>query len=192
MAPLNTLWTVGHSTRSITEFIALLQHYRLETLVDVRRFPGSRRLPQFGQAQLEASLGSAGINYQSMKELGGRRRPDKDSVNIAWRNTGFRGYADYMSCPDFQRGLDNLCAIAAQSRTVIMCAEVLWWRCHRSMIADAVMVRGIKVIHIRDVEHRQEHPYTQPARLYHGHLSYQSNLGMPLNQRTRQQEHRPH
>lgn len=185
-----TIWTIGHSTRPIDDFIALLRHYQLEALVDVRRFPGSRRNPQFGRDQLEESLVAADISYYRLEELGGRRRPAPDSPNTSWRNSSFRGYADYMDRDEFSQGLDQVCAIAEKCRTAIMCAELLWWRCHRSMIADALMVRGINVIHIQDATHQQKHPYTQPARLYHGHLSYQAK-GIPLNKRASEQRTQP-
>lgn len=190
--PGGTIWTIGHSTRSISEFITLLHYYQLEALVDVRRFPGSRRHPQFGRDQLKASLTAAGINYHSLEELGGRRRSAPDSPNTSWRNPSFRGYADYMSSKEFALGMEKLCSIAEEFRTVIMCAELLWWRCHRSMIADALMVRGITVIHIQDTAHALEHPFTQPARLYKGHLSYRANQGLLLNKRALTQESRPH
>lgn len=179
----NTIWTVGHSTRTIAEFIELLRHYGLTAVVDVRRYPGSRRNPQFGREQLKTSLAKAGIDYYIIEELGGRRRPAQDSENTSWRNLQFRGYADHMAGSEFHEGLQQLCDIASRSRTAIMCAELLWWRCHRSMIADALMVRGIKVIHIQDENHSQEHPYTQPARLYRGELSYVYNKGPALSNR---------
>src|SRR5690554_7305635 len=123
MAQPQTIWTLGHSTRSIEDFIALLRHYRIEALADVRRFPGSRRLPQFGQQALRDSLQAAGIHYQLLTELGGRRRPSADSPNTAWRNTSFRGYADHVASAEFARGLARLQELAARHRTAMMCAE---------------------------------------------------------------------
>lgn len=188
MAQPQTIWTLGHSTRSIEDFIALLRHYRIEVLADVRRFPGSRRLPQFGQQALRDSLQAAGIHYQLLTELGGRRRPSADSPNTAWRNTSFRGYADHVASAEFARGLARLQELAARHRTAMMCAEVLWWRCHRSIISDVLMAAGVQVLHIQDEQHWEEHPYTRPARLYHGELTYEAGRGEPLNAREREQQ----
>lgn len=182
-----TVWTIGHSTRSIEEFIAVLQHYRIEAVADVRRFPGSRRLPQFGTTALQASLASHGIAYELITELGGRRRPAADSVNIAWRNTSFRGYADHVASDEFHVGLERLCDLATRYRTTMMCAEVLWWRCHRSLVSDVLKVAGTRVVHIQDEKHSTEHPFTRPARLYQGALTYDSTRGEPLNEKERSQ-----
>lgn len=187
MAQPDTIWTIGHSTRSIDEFIAVLEHYRIEAVADVRRFPGSRRLPQFGQEALRDSLSQCGTDYQLITELGGRRKPRADSVNIAWRNTSFRGYADHIASPEFAQGLQRLKQLAARRRTAIMCAEVLWWRCHRSLVSDVLMVEGIRVMHIQDERHIEEHPYTRPARLYQGQLTYNATQGEPLNAKEQSQ-----
>ncbi|SES27154.1 DUF488 domain-containing protein [Halopseudomonas bauzanensis] len=187
MAQAETIWTIGHSTRSIEEFIALLHHYRIEAIADVRRFPGSRRLPQFGQEALRASLNEAGIDYQLITELGGRRRAAADSVNVAWRNASFRGYADHTASREFAIGLERLQQLAVRRRTSMMCAEVLWWRCHRSLVSDVLMVGGTRVMHIQDEQHCDEHPYTSPARLYQGRLTYDATRGEPLNARERSQ-----
>src|SRR4051794_40103309 len=130
------IWTIGHSTRSIEEFIGLLQANQIQTLVDVLRFPGSRRHPQFGQAQLSAALARVDIEYWHFPELGGRRTARSDSPNTAWRNAAFRGYADYMSTGAFPAAIDRLLRLAETRRTAILCAEALWWQCHRSLIAD--------------------------------------------------------
>ncbi len=175
MAPL-TIWTVGHSTRTIEEFIALLRGHQIEILVDVRHFPGSRRLPHFNKAELARSLTQAGIRYEHLVELGGRRRVRPDSHNLMWRNASFRGYADYMETPPFQKGLERLLKIAGEGRTAIMCSEALWWRCHRSMIADALKADGVRVLHIISPQKTQEHPYTAAARIVDGRLSYESPL----------------
>ena len=167
-----TIWTIGHSTRSIDEFLELLQAYRIETIADVRSFPGSRKYPHFGQQALAASLGAHGIGYVWFPALGGRRRPSPDSPNTAWRNTAFRGYADYMASAAFAQALTQLCDLARGSRTALMCAEAVWWRCHRSLIADALCARGIEVVHILDARHSTPHPMTQPARIVDGRLSY--------------------
>jgi uncharacterized protein (DUF488 family) len=187
MAQAETIWTIGHSTRSIEEFIALLHHYRIEAIADVRRFPGSRRLPQFGQEALRASLNEAGIDYQLITELGGRRRAAADSVNVAWRNASFRGYADHTASREFAIGLERLQQLAVRRRTSMMCAEVLWWRCHRSLVSDVLMVGGTRVMHIQDEQHCDEHPYTRPARLYQGRLTYDATRGEPLNAKERSQ-----
>lgn len=187
MAQAETIWTIGHSTRAIEDFIALLHHYRIEAIADVRRFPGSRRLPQFGQEALRASLNEAGIEYQLITELGGRRRAAADSVNVAWRNASFRGYADHTASREFAVGLERLQQLAARRRTSMMCAEVLWWRCHRSLVSDVLMVSGTRVMHIQDEQHIEEHPFTRPARLYQGRLIYDATWGEPLNARERSQ-----
>ena len=166
------IWTIGHSTRAIEDFIALLDEYRIQTIVDVRSFPGSRKYPQFGKEALALTLAEHAIGYHWLGALGGRRRMLPDSPNTAWRNASFRGYADYMASPEFAQALAHLQELANKTRTAIMCAEVLWWRCHRSMIADALCVRGVKVMHILDATHEVPHPMTSPARIVDGKLSY--------------------
>jgi uncharacterized protein (DUF488 family) len=167
-----SLCTIGHSTRQIEPFIELLHWQSIEFLVDVRRFPGSRKHPQFNSRPLEQSLAQAGIGYRSAPDLGGRRTARRDSRNTAWRNASFRGYADYMETPDFAAALDRLIAEARQCRTVIMCAEAVWWQCHRSLIADALKARGVEVLHILDGPKVTEHPYTAAARVVDGRLDY--------------------
>lgn len=169
---VSTIWTIGHSTRALDAFLGLLAGHRLAAVADVRRFPGSRRYPQYAQAALGAALAAQGIAYRWLPALGGRRRPLPDSLNTAWRNASFRGYADYMGTPEFSRGLDELLDLAGRSRTTLMCAEATWWRCHRALIADELCVRGIEVVHILDAGHTAIHPYTAPARIVHGRLSY--------------------
>ncbi|HEX3913440.1 MAG TPA: DUF488 domain-containing protein [Steroidobacteraceae bacterium] len=167
-----TIWTIGHSTRPIEEFLDLLGEARINVVADVRSFPGSRKYPQYGKEALEATLAARQIGYQWLQALGGRRRASPDSPNTAWRNASFRGYADYMSGPEFERGLGELLKVASQARTAIMCAEAVWWRCHRSMIADALCARGIEAVHILDAKHSVVHPMTAPARIVHGELTY--------------------
>lgn len=168
-----TLWTLGHSIRSAAELVETLHAYGIETLVDVRRFPGSRRHPQFSAEALGATLAEAGIEYLLWGEaLGGRRRPRPDSPNTVWRNQSFQGYADYMDTPAFAVALDRLWALAGQRRTAIMCAELLWFRCHRALIADALKARGARVWHIFDAAAVTEHPYTSAARVVDGWLTY--------------------
>ena len=166
------IWTIGHSTRPLNEFLDLLAHYRLEAVADVRRFPGSRRSPQYASAVLATSLAARGITYHWLPGLGGRRRPRPDSPNIAWRNVSFRGYADHMASAEFADGLTALLEVAAHARTALMCAEAVWWRCHRALIADVLRARGFDVVHILDSKHTVVHPYTSPARIVAGRLSY--------------------
>jgi uncharacterized protein (DUF488 family) len=167
-----TVWTIGHSTRDLDVFLGVLARYDIRAIADVRSFPGSRRFPQFGRLDLSASLACQGIDYQWLPALGGRRRPLRGSPNVAWRNESFRGYADYMSGSGFAQGIEQLLAIMASARCAIMCSEALWWRCHRSMIADALCARGIEVLHILDLEHTVSHPMTAPARIVDGKLTY--------------------
>ena len=177
--PMNALsiWTIGHSTRTIEEFVGILRHYQIEILVDVRHFPGSRRLPHFNKGVLHDALVAAGIRYEHLVELGGRRPVRSDSHNVAWRNASFRGYADYMETEAFQDGVEHLLGIARAGRTAIMCSEAVWWRCHRSMIADYLKARGCQVFHILSMSKVQSHPYTSAATLVDGQLSYAGVLG---------------
>jgi uncharacterized protein (DUF488 family) len=166
-------WTIGHSTRTFDEFVELLHENQIETLVDVRHFPGSRRFPHFNKPDLAHALPKAGIRYEHLIELGGRRPAKPDSHNLQWRNASFRGYADYMETQPFCDGLNRLLQIAQTSRTAIMCSEAVWWRCHRSMIADALKAKGVRVLHIMGPGKTQEHPYTSAARIVNGQLSYE-------------------
>ncbi|MGB5938942.1 MAG: DUF488 domain-containing protein, partial [Rhodanobacter sp.] len=164
--------TIGHSTRTLEEFLGLLVEYRIEAIADVRRFPGSRRHPHFASDALAATLPAHGIAYRWMPRLGGRRKVQPDSPNTAWRNASFQGYADYTATAEFAEGLTELLALAASQRTALMCAEAVWWRCHRSIIADVLKLRGVEVIHLIDATHTTVHPYTSPARIVDGKLSY--------------------
>src|SRR5574338_1368942 len=143
------VWTIGHSTRSIEELLTVLAAHDIEAIIDVRRFPGSRRLPQYQTAALEGALARAGVSYQWIPALGGRRRPDPASPNDAWRHAAFRAYADHVATEEFALGLFELLMIAQGLRSAIMCAEVLWWRCHRRLIADVLTSLGVEVRHIR-------------------------------------------
>jgi uncharacterized protein (DUF488 family) len=172
-----TIWTIGHSTRPMQTFLDLLSQYGLQGIADVRRFPDSRRHPQFSSVTLPATLARHGIAYHWFAALGGRRRPRPDSPNIAWRNASFRGYADYMSSAEFARGLSELLDFGVRQRTALMCAEAVWWRCHRALIADLLSSRGIEVIHVLDGRHAVVHPYTSAARIVRGELSYQLPAG---------------
>ena len=170
------IWTIGHSTRSADEFDEILRAHNIQVLVDVRSFPGSRRYPQFNKAELERTLDSLGIRYVHLPELGGRRRPSPHSRNTAWRNSSFRAYADHMESQEFQKGIKELLELGRDKRTSVMCAEALWWRCHRSLIADFLKALGIDVIHILDAKHTETHPYTSAARIIKGRLSYEGLL----------------
>jgi len=179
MFNLIEVWTVGHSTRSSDEFTAILSHQKIKVLVDVRSFPGSRRYPQFNKTSLAESLPRIGIVYVHLPLLGGRRKPHADSKNTAWKNASFRAYADYMDTEDYRQGIKELVEIARQDRTAIMCAEAVWWRCHRSLIADYLKAQGLLVTHIIDSTHTQPHPYTSAARIVEGELSYEGLLREP-------------
>jgi uncharacterized protein (DUF488 family) len=167
-----TVWTVGHSTRPLSDFLEVLAAYGIELVADVRRFPGSRSQPQYQQPALEATLHRAGIGYAWLPNLGGRRRPAPDSPNITWRHPAFRGYADHLAGEEFAAGLFELLALAWGLQTAVMCAEVLWWRCHRRMIADVLVSLGGRVIHIMDAKTAQTHRLGAPAHLVRGVLSY--------------------
>jgi uncharacterized protein (DUF488 family) len=169
---MTELWTVGHSTRAQAELTGLLEQNGVRTLVDVRRYPASRRHPQFNREALERSLPAAGIDYVWTPELGGRRAPRKDSANTAWRNAGFRGYADYMETGAFQGAIDALLQRARDGRTAIMCAEQAWQQCHRGLISDYLKARGVEVTHIVDPGRIEPHPWTAAARIVDGRLSY--------------------
>jgi len=167
------IWTIGHSTRAIDVFISLLEEHGVRLLADVRSLPGSSRYPQFNREALADSLGKAGIRYEHFPELGGRRKAKPESKNTAWRNASFRGYADYMETEEFSKGVRRLLDLAADvGPPVIMCAEAVWWRCHRSLVADYLKADGIEVIHILDVNKTGPHPYTSAARIVNGELSY--------------------
>lgn len=170
--PSLTIWTIGHSTRSREEFLALLRGEDIQLLVDVRRFPGSRKYPHFNEEELTTTLAEAGIGYRLMQDLGGRRKPRPESPNTAWRNASFRAYADYMEMSEFQAAIDELLREAAARRTAIMCSEAVWWRCHRSLIADYLKVRGVQVLHILSPTKTEPHPYTSAASIVAGQLSY--------------------
>jgi uncharacterized protein (DUF488 family) len=167
-----TVWTVGHSTRPWADFLALLRAYRIGTLADVRRFPGSRRYPWFAGQSLARELPAIGIGYLWLPQLGGRRKVQPDSPNGGWRNASFQGYADHIGSAEFAEGLAALLELAASQRAAVMCAEAVWWRCHRALIADVLKLRGIEVVHILDASHAQPHPYTAPARIIDGRLLY--------------------
>jgi len=165
------VYTIGHSTRELNDFIALLEREHIEHLADVRSFPGSRRYPQFGREALAASLAARDIRYSHHVALGGRRHARADSPNGAWRNESFRGYADYMVTPEFAAALDELVDAASRERTAIMCAEAVPWRCHRSLVSDALVARGVDVRHILDAR-TDPHRMTSFAIVKDGVLCY--------------------
>ena len=169
------IWTIGHSTRSIDDFISLLKKNEIKLLADVRSLPGSKRYPQFNREALAESLNAHGIRYEHFPELGGRRKPNADSRNTAWRNASFRGYADYMETEQFQNGVERLLGLAREvGPAAIMCAEAVWWRCHRALISDYLKTRGIEVMHILDANKVEPHPFTSAGHIVDGSLSYAS------------------
>ena len=160
---LNRIYTIGHSTRSLDELVALLAEHGVTRLADVRRHPGSRRHPHFSRESLEVSLPGHGIDYHHFEDLGGRRRPAKDSRNAAWENDQFRGYADYMSTPEFRAAVDRL--LASERDTAVMCAEAVPWRCHRNLLSDDLVRRGIEVLHIVGPRSANPHKLSKMARI---------------------------
>jgi uncharacterized protein (DUF488 family) len=172
---ISRIWTIGHSTRPIDIFISLLDENGIKLVADVRSLPGSKRYPQFNREMLARSLTEHGIRYEHFPELGGRRKATKDSRNTAWRNASFRGYADHMETEEFHKGVERLVDLAVESGpAAIMCAEAVWWRCHRALISDYLKVRDIDVIHILDASKSEPHPFTSAAHVADGTLSYSS------------------
>jgi uncharacterized protein (DUF488 family) len=170
---LTRLYTIGHSTRPLEDLIETLQAHEIKTLVDIRAFPMSRRLPQFNRESLEVSLSSAGIRYVWMKTLGGyRKKIREDSPNIALRNTTFRNYADYMLTGEFEAAITELLALADKSRTAYMCAERVYFRCHRMFVSDWLVAHGQEVMHIDDTGSARPHRLTAEARIFEGKLIY--------------------
>jgi uncharacterized protein (DUF488 family) len=169
----SAIWTVGHSNRSLDELIGLLTDQAISLLADVRRFPGSKRQPQFGRDSLEAVLRQAGIGYRHFEALGGRRSHSReDSPNTAWRSESFNAYADHMQTAEFQAALAELMALAASTPTAILCAEAVPWRCHRQLIADALVAQGWDVRHILGVRRIRPHRLTEFAKVVEGHVTY--------------------
>jgi uncharacterized protein (DUF488 family) len=168
-----TLWTIGHSIRPWDAFLAMLQEAGIQAVADVRRFAGSRRHPQYSGETMPAALAEAGIAYVAMPGLGGRRRARPDSANTAWRSEAFRGYADYMQTPEYAAARERLAVLAQDKRTAVMCAEAVWWRCHRGLISDDFKARGWEVVHLMALGRAEEHPYTSAAHVDEaGRLSY--------------------
>lgn len=168
----STIYTIGHSTHTITEFLDMLYSFGIKQLVDIRSLPGSRKYPQFNQENLKISLEEVGIQYFHFVDLAGRRKVKKDSINTRWNNISFRGYADYMETNAFKEGIVKLETLAIEKTTVYMCSEAVWWRCHRSMVSDYLKVKGWIVLHIMGVEKVQEHRYTAPATVVNDTVFY--------------------
>jgi uncharacterized protein (DUF488 family) len=160
-----TIYTIGHSTHSIEEFISILQEFKIGLVADIRTIPGSRFNPQFNQTELKRELQQAKIGYIHLKELGGLRHASKTSANTAWKNASFRGFADYMQTEEFHSGIDQLMKLAQENRTVIMCAEAVPWRCHRSLIGDVLVVRDFDVINIMGEKTSSAHKITAWAKV---------------------------
>ncbi len=171
-ASKKTLFTLGHSTHPIEEFLELLRAHGIRQLIDIRTLPGSKRHPQFNRENLEASLGAQKIKYRHMKGLGGLRKPKPDSLNLGWKNAGFRGYADYMQTKDFEEQLEQLLIWSGELPTAVMCAEALPWKCHRSLLADALDARGLEVKHIMSKTQAPPHRRTAFAKVRQGKVSY--------------------
>ena len=167
-----TLYTVGHSTRGWEEFVGLLKAHGVRVVADVRRYPRSRKFPHFNDESLAAELPRHGLAYQPFPALGGRRRPRKDSPNAGWRSESFRGYADYMLTPAFEQALDELIGAARAAPTAIMCAEAVPWRCHRSLIADALLAHGVKVLDVMDERKAPPHKMTPFAKVEGTRVTY--------------------
>ena len=168
-----SIWTIGHSTYTFEEFVAMLHSFNIELVADIRRYPGSRKFPQFNKDSLEISLQENNIQYIHLENLGGRRKASPDSKNTSWRHLAFRGYADYMETDAFKEGINDLEKIALLQRTAYMCSEAVWWCCHRSMVSDYLKVHHWTVMHIMGIGKEQEHPYTAPAKNVNGVLSYE-------------------
>jgi uncharacterized protein (DUF488 family) len=167
-----TIWTIGHSTRSIEDFIEMLKSFGIGVLVDIRHYPGSRRYPHFNSEALAQSLSQQDMRYIHLIDLGGRRKPVAGSVNTRWRNDAFRGYADYMETDVFHKAADELQSIALAQPTAYMCSEAVWWSCHRSLVSDYLKIREWTVMHIMDKGKATEHPWTSAARVVEGELRY--------------------
>ena len=178
--PAGAIFTVGHSTLPIERFIELLKTYGIECLLDIRTVPRSRHNPQFNGDDLRESLAESGIGYRALSSLGGLRHARKDSPNAAWRNKSFRGYADYMQTPEFQEGLHDLIETGRHARVAIMCAEAVPWRCHRSLVADALNARGIPVVEIMSQTTHRMHKLTPFAHVEGNQVSYPPEQGTLL------------
>lgn len=182
--PSPLVMTIGHSTHTLEEFIRLLQAHGATCIVDVRTVPRSRHNPQFNKATLSDSLKKAGMGYVHLSGLGGLRHAEHDSVNLGWRNASFRGYADYMQTPEFAQSLEELIRLANQDRIVLMCAEAVPWRCHRSLIADALLIRGIRTEDIMSATRRQVHTLTSFAKVLGTAITYPTEASGSIIEQT--------
>ncbi len=180
-----TIFTIGHSTRAIDEFIELLQSNGVTQLIDIRTIPKSRHNPQFNSEALAKSLHAAHIRYTHLKELGGLRHAKRDSVNLGWRNASFRGFADYMQTTEFDAALEHAIRLAESHPSALMCAEAVPWRCHRSLVADALVVRGIRVLEIVSAAKPKEHTLTPFARVTGTRITYPADQGSLLDRADR-------
>ena len=169
------VWTIGHSTRSIEQLVAMLRSFAIEIVADIRSFPGSKRYPHFNKEAIEIWLPDHGVEYIHLKKLGGRRPVHPGSINTAWKHPAFRGYADYMQTEEFKEGISELEEIALKRRTAYMCSEAVWWRCHRSLVSDYMKLGGWTVYHIMQTGKEEEHHYTSPAKIINGKLSYEND-----------------
>jgi uncharacterized protein (DUF488 family) len=171
--PTSRVWTIGHSTRTADEFVSLLRSEEIDRLADIRTIPQSRRYPHFGRDVLSARLAGDGIQYRHFKDLGGLRKPRADSTNGAWKNQAFRGYADHMQTPEFAAAVAGLLAFGEGGRVAVMCAEAVWWQCHRMLLSDALVARAIDVRHILSLTSVQPHRLTPFAQIQQGgHVRY--------------------
>jgi uncharacterized protein (DUF488 family) len=189
--PSPLVMTIGHSTRTLGEFIGLLQAHGATRVVDVRTVPRSRHNPQFNKTSLPGSLKKAGLGYVHLPGLGGLRHAKRDSLNLGWRNASFRGYADYMQTPEFGQSLEELIRLANQGRIVLMCAEAVPWRCHRSLIADALLVRGIRTEDIMSATRRQVHALTPFAKVLGTAITYPTEASGSIQKKSSAKRSRP-
>lgn len=166
------IYSIGHSTRSLHEFVEMLQAFEIELLADIRSYPGSRRYPHFNKENLAIELPENSISYIHIPSLGGRRKTFPGSKNTAWKNEAFRGYADYMETESFIKAMNQLEKMAVKNKLAYMCAEAVWWSCHRSLVSDYLKIKGWKVMHIMNLHKADEHPYTAAAKIIDGKLNY--------------------
>jgi uncharacterized protein (DUF488 family) len=178
-----TIYTIGHSTRSLEAFVGLLRAHGVSQLADVRTIPHSRRHPHFSRERLAPALAALGISYRHFPALGGLRRPRAGSTNIGWRNQSFRGYADHMQTAEFAAGLTDLLSWSELARTAVMCAEALWWRCHRALLSDALVVRGQTVLHINASDRSDLHQLCDFARTDGEIITYVEDTSVPRRMR---------
>jgi uncharacterized protein (DUF488 family) len=177
------IFTIGHSTRPIEQFVEILHAHGVQQVIDIRTIPKSRHNPQFNSDALATALRGAGIRYVHLKELGGLRHARKDSVNLGWRNASFRGFADYMQAPEFAAALDRAIDLAQSRPSALMCAEAVPWRCHRSLVSDALLVRGIRVEHITNSAEAKPHALTPFARVRGAEIIYPDETLLPLTRK---------